>query len=74
MAKVGVRWVESVVEAQLAHELSGGPEGVQDGGCNIPPNEIETVVHYGRHGSNVLAVRTMGGGTRIRLEIPRPHG
>lgn len=35
---------------------------VQDSGCGIPPDEIETVVHYGRRGSNVLAVRTMGGG------------
>lgn len=35
---------------------------VQDSGCGIPPNEIETVVHYGRRGSNVLGVRTMGGG------------
>lgn len=35
---------------------------VQDTGCGIPPDEIETVVHYGRRGSNVTEVRTMGGG------------
>lgn len=35
---------------------------VQDTGCGIPPGEIETVVHYGKRGSNVAHVRTMGGG------------
>jgi signal transduction histidine kinase len=35
---------------------------VQDTGCGIPPAEIETVVHYGKRGSNVTHVRTMGGG------------
>lgn len=35
---------------------------VQDTGCGIPPTEIETVVHYGKRGSNVAHVRTMGGG------------
>ncbi len=35
---------------------------VQDSGCGIPPGELETVVHYGRRGSNVAAMRTMGGG------------
>lgn len=35
---------------------------VADTGRGIPPEEIETVVHYGRRGSNVSAVRTMGGG------------
>lgn len=35
---------------------------VQDTGCGIPPGELETVVHYGKRGSNVAHVRTMGGG------------
>lgn len=35
---------------------------VQDTGCGIPPAELETVVHYGKRGSNVVNVRTMGGG------------
>jgi signal transduction histidine kinase len=35
---------------------------VQDTGRGIPPEEIPTVVHYGRRGSNVQQVRTMGGG------------
>ena len=35
---------------------------VQDTGCGIPPDEIQTVAHFGRRGSNVQAVRTMGGG------------
>lgn len=35
---------------------------VQDTGCGIPPAELETVVHYGKRGSNVMHVRTMGGG------------
>jgi signal transduction histidine kinase len=35
---------------------------VQDTGCGIPPAELETVVHYGKRGSNVTHVRTMGGG------------
>jgi signal transduction histidine kinase len=35
---------------------------VQDTGRGIPPGEIQTVVHYGRRGSNVQQVRTMGGG------------
>lgn len=35
---------------------------VQDTGCGIPPGEIETVVQYGKRGSNVSQVRTMGGG------------
>jgi signal transduction histidine kinase len=35
---------------------------VSDTGCGIPPEEIPLVVHYGRRGSNVAHVRTMGGG------------
>jgi signal transduction histidine kinase len=35
---------------------------VQDTGRGIPPDELQTVVHYGRRGSNVQQVRTMGGG------------
>jgi signal transduction histidine kinase len=35
---------------------------VQDTGSGIPPAELATVVHYGKRGSNVSAVRTMGGG------------
>lgn len=35
---------------------------VQDTGCGIPPAELETVVHYGKRGSNVAHLRTMGGG------------
>lgn len=35
---------------------------VQDSGCGIPAEEIQTVVHYGKRGSNVGEVRTMGGG------------
>ena len=35
---------------------------VQDTGRGIPAEEIEQVVHYGRRGSNVHEVRTMGGG------------
>lgn len=35
---------------------------VQDNGRGIPPGEIEQVVHFGRRGSNVKEVRTMGGG------------
>jgi signal transduction histidine kinase len=35
---------------------------VTDTGCGIPPDELETVVHYGRRGSNVADIRTMGGG------------
>lgn len=35
---------------------------VQDTGRGIPPGELETVVHFGRRGSNAGDVRTMGGG------------
>lgn len=35
---------------------------VQDTGRGIPPGELAQVVHYGRRGSNVAEVRTMGGG------------
>jgi len=35
---------------------------VQDSGRGIPPEELQTVVHYGKRGSNVAEVRTMGGG------------
>lgn len=35
---------------------------VQDTGRGIPPGEIQTVVHFGRRGSNAQEVRTMGGG------------
>lgn len=35
---------------------------VQDTGCGIPPGELEAVVHFGKRGSNVQQVRTMGGG------------
>jgi len=35
---------------------------VQDTGRGIPPDEIQTVVHFGRRGSNAQQVRTMGGG------------
>jgi signal transduction histidine kinase len=35
---------------------------VQDTGCGIPADEIRTVVGFGRRGSNVAQVRTMGGG------------
>lgn len=35
---------------------------VQDSGCGIPAEEIQTVVRYGKRGSNVGEVRTMGGG------------
>lgn len=35
---------------------------VQDTGCGIPPDEIREVVHFGRRGSNVAGLRTMGGG------------
>jgi signal transduction histidine kinase len=35
---------------------------IQDTGCGIPADEIVTVVQYGRRGSNVRHVRTMGGG------------
>ena len=36
--------------------------GVQDTGRGIPSNELQTVVHYGKRGSNVGQVRTLGGG------------
>jgi signal transduction histidine kinase len=35
---------------------------VQDSGCGIPASELQTVVHYGKRGSNVMNVRTMGAG------------
>jgi signal transduction histidine kinase len=35
---------------------------VQDTGRGIPPDELAQVVHFGRRGSNVGEVRTMGGG------------
>jgi len=35
---------------------------LQDTGRGIPPDEIQTVVHFGRRGSNARDVRTMGGG------------
>lgn len=35
---------------------------VQDSGYGIPRAELETVVHFGRRGSNVAHLRTMGGG------------
>lgn len=35
---------------------------IQDTGRGIPPEELSSVVHYGRRGSNVTDVRTMGGG------------
>ena len=51
-----------IISAGLYEAESVLKFSVQDSGCGIPPDEIETVVHYGRRGSNVLAVRTMGGG------------
>lgn len=35
---------------------------IQDTGRGIPADELQTVIHYGRRGSNVGEVRTMGGG------------
>ncbi|MBA3849304.1 MAG: histidine kinase [Opitutus sp.] len=35
---------------------------VQDSGCGIPTGELQTVMHYGKRGSNVASFRTMGGG------------
>jgi signal transduction histidine kinase len=35
---------------------------VQDTGRGIPADELQTVVHYGKRGSNVGQVRTLGGG------------
>jgi signal transduction histidine kinase len=35
---------------------------VQDSGRGIPEEELRTVVHFGRRGSNVAEVRTMGAG------------
>lgn len=35
---------------------------VQDTGRGIPAEELQTVVHYGKRGSNVGQVRTLGGG------------
>jgi signal transduction histidine kinase len=35
---------------------------VQDSGRGIPADELHTVVHFGRRGSNVAQVRTMGAG------------
>ena len=35
---------------------------VEDNGCGIPGDEIESVVDFGYRGSNVEAKRTMGGG------------
>ncbi len=35
---------------------------VQDTGKGIPADELQTVIHFGRRGSNVGDVRTMGGG------------
>lgn len=35
---------------------------VQDSGRGIPEGEVQTVVHFGRRGSNVAEVRTMGAG------------
>lgn len=35
---------------------------VQDTGRGIPADELHTVVHYGKRGSNVGQVRTLGGG------------
>lgn len=35
---------------------------IQDSGRGIPPDELQTVVHYGKRGSNISDVRTMGGG------------
>lgn len=35
---------------------------VRDTGCGIPPDEVESVVQFGRRGSNVSKRRTMGGG------------
>jgi len=35
---------------------------VQDTGCGIPTGELEAVVAFGRRGSNVGGIRTMGGG------------
>jgi signal transduction histidine kinase len=46
--------------------LHASPEAlrftVQDSGRGIPPEELESVVHFGRRGSNVAEVRTMGAG------------
>ncbi|MBK1648385.1 sensor histidine kinase [Rhabdochromatium marinum] len=36
--------------------------GVEDSGCGIPEQEIESVIDYGQRASNVLQRRTMGGG------------
>lgn len=50
---------------------------VQDTGCGIPADELQTVVHYGKRGSNVGQVRTLGGGfglTKAFLVTKQFHG
>lgn len=51
---------------QIRAALHSGPEGlrfvVEDTGRGIPAAELQTVVHAGQRGSNVVDIRTMGGG------------
>lgn len=50
------------INAGLYESPDGLSFTVQDSGRGIPASELETVVHYGKRGSNVGQVRTMGGG------------
>jgi len=49
---------------------------VQDTGLGIPPDEMTAVVQFGRRGSNVSHLRTMGGGFGLTkaVLVTRNHG
>lgn len=48
--------------AALYQDAEGTSFCVKDTGRGIPKDELETVVHFGKRGSNVASVRTLGGG------------
>lgn len=50
------------IVAALYQDDQGTCFVVRDTGCGIPPDELETVVHFGKRASNVTSRRTFGGG------------
>lgn len=48
--------------AALYQDADGTSFCVKDTGRGIPADELESVVHFGKRGSNVASVRTLGGG------------
>lgn len=66
-----------IISVGLANRAGKVSLVVTDTGRGIPPDEIERVVHFGAHGSNVFDVRTYGGGfglTKAFLTAKRFRG